>query len=101
MPSAQRRPASQRFCCGCWAATVKSDDFEPAYRVGKLLMEGKCNDRSLPCLAGIAAICVSDYPTAEEYLKSAGRRGPGENRRSPEIAGRRLREGSQRSGRSG
>ena len=54
---------------------VKSDDFEPAYRVGKLLMEGKCNDRSLPCLAGFAAICVSDYPTAEEY--SSQRRTPG------------------------
>jgi cyclophilin family peptidyl-prolyl cis-trans isomerase len=50
---------------------VHRDDFEPAYRVGKLLMEGKCNYKSLPCLAGVAAFCVSDFGTAEKYLKQA------------------------------
>jgi cyclophilin family peptidyl-prolyl cis-trans isomerase len=50
---------------------VQRDDFEPAYRVGKLLMDGKCDNKALPTLAGVAAFCVSDFGTAEKYLKAA------------------------------
>jgi len=50
---------------------VNSDDYEPAARIGKLLMANKCDDKRLPALAGVAAFAVSDYAAAEQYLKQA------------------------------
>ena len=50
---------------------VKNDDYEPAARIGKLLMENKCGDKRLLGMAGVAAFSVSDYDAAGQYLKQA------------------------------
>ena len=50
---------------------VQRDDFEPADKIGSLLMENKCADKRVPNLAGIAAFCVSDFDAAEKYFRVA------------------------------
>jgi cyclophilin family peptidyl-prolyl cis-trans isomerase len=50
---------------------VQHDDYEPAAKIGKLLMDNKCPDKRAPLLAGVAAFAVSDYGTAERYLMQA------------------------------
>ncbi|MEN6450324.1 MAG: peptidylprolyl isomerase [Thermoguttaceae bacterium] len=50
---------------------VRRDDYEPAARIGKLLMENKCDDPRVPFFAGVATFAVSDYGPAERYLKRA------------------------------
>ena len=50
---------------------IESDDYEPAFALGKTLMDNKCADPYVPAMAGIAAYCVNDYDLAEPWLKSA------------------------------
>ena len=57
------------------AKEVHGDDYEPAAKIGKLLMENKCRDKRVPNMAGIAAFAVSDFDTAEQYLGLAEREG--------------------------
>jgi len=54
---------------------VQTDDYEPAAKIGKLLMDNKCSERHVPNLAGIAAFAVSDFATAEKYLSVADSQG--------------------------
>jgi cyclophilin family peptidyl-prolyl cis-trans isomerase len=50
---------------------IQRDDFEPAYRTGKLLMDHDCNIKQVPGLAGVAALAVSEFDDAEQYFKRA------------------------------
>ena len=54
---------------------VETDDYEPAAKIGKLLMTNKCNVKSVPNLAGIAAFATSDFDNAEKYLSLAESQG--------------------------
>ena len=54
---------------------VESDDYEPAAKIGKLLMTNKCDVKSVANLAGIAAFATSDFDTAEKYLSLAESQG--------------------------
>ena len=47
------------------------DDYEPAFKLGKTLMDNKCTDKYVPALAGVAAYCVNEYDLAEPWLKAA------------------------------
>lgn len=57
------------------AQNVKSDNYEPAAEIGKLLMENKCPDKRVPNLAGIAAFATNDFDAAERYLIVAAENG--------------------------
>jgi cyclophilin family peptidyl-prolyl cis-trans isomerase len=57
------------------AKQVQRDDYEPAARIGKLLMDSKCSEKRVPNLAGIAAFAVSDFDDAEKYLGQAEKAG--------------------------
>ncbi len=50
---------------------VKRDDYEPAFKLGKTLMDNKCTDKYVPALAGVAAYCVNEYDLAGVWLKAA------------------------------
>jgi cyclophilin family peptidyl-prolyl cis-trans isomerase len=50
---------------------VDRDDYEPAFKLGKMLMDNKCPNPAVPALAGIAAFCVNEYDLAEPWLKAA------------------------------
>ena len=50
---------------------VTRDDYEPAFKLGKTLMDNKCSDKYVPALAGVAAYCVNEYDLAEPWLKAA------------------------------
>jgi cyclophilin family peptidyl-prolyl cis-trans isomerase len=54
---------------------VQADDYEPAAKIGKLLMDNKCSEKRVPNLAGIAAFAVSDFDAAEKYLEAAAKQG--------------------------
>ena len=54
---------------------VGKDDYEPAARVGKLLVENKCPVKELDNWAGIAAFAVSDFETADQCLSRADKEG--------------------------
>jgi cyclophilin family peptidyl-prolyl cis-trans isomerase len=54
---------------------VEADDYEPAAKIGKLLMTNKCDVNSVANLAGIAAFATSDFDTAEKYLSLADSQG--------------------------
>jgi cyclophilin family peptidyl-prolyl cis-trans isomerase len=54
---------------------VQADDYEPAARIGKLLMDNNCPEKRVPNLAGIAAFAVSDFDAAEKYLMTAAKQG--------------------------
>ncbi len=50
---------------------VSHDDYEPAYKLGKLLMDNKCAEKHVPALAGVAAFCVNEFDQAETWLQAA------------------------------
>lgn len=54
---------------------LELDDYEPAAKIGKLLMDNKCDKKGLANLAGIAAFASSDFATAEKYLTLAEKQG--------------------------
>ncbi len=54
---------------------VASDDYEPAFKIGRLLMDNKCSDKHVPALAGVAAFCVNEYDLAGMWLTAAKSRG--------------------------
>ena len=54
---------------------VGHDDYEPAYKIGKVLMDGKCSDKHVPALAGMAAFCVNEYDQAGSWLLAAKAKG--------------------------
>lgn len=54
---------------------VQRDDFEPAAKIGNLLMDNKSTGNRVPNLAGIAAYCTNDFDAAEKYLVQAEQEG--------------------------
>ncbi len=54
---------------------VRSDDYEPAAKIGKLLMDNKCDVEEVANLAGVAAFATCDFATAEKYLGLAESQG--------------------------
>ncbi len=54
---------------------VTHDDDEPAFKIGKLLMDGKCSDKHVPALAGVAAFCVNECDQAGTWLQAAKAKG--------------------------
>jgi cyclophilin family peptidyl-prolyl cis-trans isomerase len=68
-------PQITAFLINLLGRKVKKDDYEPAARIGKLLMENKCAEKQVPNLAGIAAFAVSDFDAAERYLRQAEKAG--------------------------
>jgi cyclophilin family peptidyl-prolyl cis-trans isomerase len=54
---------------------VQADDYEPAAKIGKLLMDNKCDIKGVANAAGIAAFAVSDFAAAEKYLSVANSQG--------------------------
>jgi len=54
---------------------IDADDSEPAAKIGKLLVDNKCDDKDVLNLAGIAAFDTSDFKTAEKYLSLAQSQG--------------------------
>ena len=54
---------------------VELDDYEPAAKIGKLLVDNKCNVKGIANLAGIAAFATSDFAPAEKYLTLAETQG--------------------------
>ena len=54
---------------------VRADDYEPAAKIGKLLMDNKCDVKEVANLAGIAAFATCDFATAEKYLGLAESQG--------------------------
>jgi cyclophilin family peptidyl-prolyl cis-trans isomerase len=53
------------------ADDVKRDDYEPAFQLGKTLMDKKCAVKDVPALAGAAAYCVNEYDLAKSWLSAA------------------------------
>ncbi len=64
-------PEVTKVLVGTLFYQIESDDYEPAFALGKTLMDNKCADPYVPAMAGIAAYCVNDYDLAEPWLKSA------------------------------
>jgi cyclophilin family peptidyl-prolyl cis-trans isomerase len=54
---------------------VEVDDYEPAARIGKLLMENNCPVKELANWVGLAAFAVGDLDAAEQYLGQAEKSG--------------------------
>jgi cyclophilin family peptidyl-prolyl cis-trans isomerase len=54
---------------------VQADDYEPAAKIAKLLMDNNCSEKNVPNLAGIAAFAVSDFDAAEKYFDVAAGKG--------------------------
>ncbi len=50
---------------------VKTDNYEEALRLGKLLAENQCPDKRVYNAAGVAAFATGDFELAEKYLKLA------------------------------
>ena len=59
------------FLMNLLVRAVNRDDFEPAAKIGALLMTHKCQAKQLRTLAGVAALATSDFDTAEQYLSQA------------------------------
>ncbi|MEI8374330.1 MAG: peptidylprolyl isomerase [Planctomycetota bacterium] len=57
------------------ADRVRFDDYEVAFKLGKLLMDNKCTEKYVPALAGVAAFCVNEYGQAGVWLQAAKARG--------------------------
>ena len=54
---------------------LKTDNYEEAFRLGKLLIDGKCEDSPVYMAAGIAAYMIGELDDAEKYLKVAEDKG--------------------------
>jgi len=50
---------------------LRSDNYEEALRLSKILIDGKAQDKRIYLLGGIAAFAANDYDAASNYLKAA------------------------------
>jgi cyclophilin family peptidyl-prolyl cis-trans isomerase len=64
-----------RFLISAVADSLLRDNYEDAYRVGKLLVEHKYNNPEIYNMAGAAAFYVNEYADAREYLTVADKAG--------------------------
>jgi cyclophilin family peptidyl-prolyl cis-trans isomerase len=72
-PNADREVT--KVLVGTMVDQIERDDYEPAFARGKMLMDHKCPEGTLPALAGVAAYCVNEYDLAEPWLKAASASG--------------------------
>lgn len=56
--------------------SVQSDDYDPALRLGKTLLDNQCQLRGAAEAAGTAAFGACDFETAEKYFNAAKEQGP-------------------------
>jgi len=68
-------PQLEDFLWQSCVRELEQDDFEPLLRDANLLLEGKCDKKQLPLLAGVAALCTNDLDAAEKHLSAAHRQG--------------------------
>ena len=68
-------PGIAEFLARLLLQKLQEDDYEPAARIGKLLVENRCPMKELFCWAGVAAFSVSDFDSAERYLGDAEKEG--------------------------
>jgi cyclophilin family peptidyl-prolyl cis-trans isomerase len=54
---------------------LMTDNYEDAYRLAQLLMEGGCKDPSLLPIAGISAFAIGQFEDAKKYLTQAQNEG--------------------------
>ncbi len=47
----------------------RSDDYEGALRLGKLLIDHGCNNPGVYNAAGVAAVCLNEFDEARKYFK--------------------------------
>jgi cyclophilin family peptidyl-prolyl cis-trans isomerase len=66
-------PELADFLTAIIAGSVRQDDFEPAYRLSKLMLEHHAKEGELYNVAGAAAFAVNDFAAAETYLKEAAK----------------------------
>jgi cyclophilin family peptidyl-prolyl cis-trans isomerase len=57
------------------SAWNKSDDYEKAFPIGKLLMDNHCADSGVAAMAGMAAFAVGEFDLAGQYLQAAEKQG--------------------------
>jgi len=55
------------------AEYVRTENYEQAFPLGKLLVTNKCPDKRVYPMAGIAAFAVNEFDAAENYLQEAKR----------------------------
>jgi len=64
-------PKLTAFLVKLLAQQIRSDRFEAAAKLGKLLMEHDCKEKGVANLAGIAAFATHDFAAAEQYFTIA------------------------------
>jgi cyclophilin family peptidyl-prolyl cis-trans isomerase len=64
-------PQLTRFLVKLAADAADRDDYEPALTVSRILIEGKCEDKTVYGPAALAAFATSDFDQAIEWLKLA------------------------------
>jgi cyclophilin family peptidyl-prolyl cis-trans isomerase len=67
-----QNPDVTRTLMGILSNDVRTDDYQAAAELARVLMENKCSDTALWDLAGKAAYCVDDFDSAEVLLRKAG-----------------------------
>jgi len=68
-------PKINEFLVKILAERVERDDYEPAARIGQLLLNVKELGPRTANLAGIAAFATNDFDAAEKFLKQAAEKG--------------------------
>ncbi len=68
-------PKITNFLAQQLTLTAQRDDFEPAFEIGKLLMQNGCHVKQVAALAGVAALAESDFDDAEQYFRQAAANG--------------------------
>jgi len=66
-------PDLPEFLVAIIKGSVAGDDFEPAYRLAKLMIEKHAKEGELYNAAGVAAFALADFDAAEKYLTLAGK----------------------------
>lgn len=63
------------FLMKLMAQAVQRDDYEPAFEIGRMLMESGCGDPMVANFAGIAAFATNHFDDAAKYLGLAEKAG--------------------------
>ena len=68
-------PQLSRFLVKLAADAADRDDYDPALAISKVLIEGKCEDKTIYGPAALAAFATADFDQATEWRKLAGEAG--------------------------
>ena len=60
-----------RYLMTVAADNIRADEYQPAKELLQTLIDGGCNEKVLPDLAGIAAFCTNDFDAAAKYFEEA------------------------------